>query len=374
MLKFYANINGSNEGPFSIEELKDLVKQKKITKKTYILLEGTDEWVTAKEVGDLFPSNSTMPDLPPLPPGESSPLTSDDAARMARQGAAAAKQGAQMAVAYGVSITSKSTGFWGAVTTGIRRILNENLMSAIIAKLSQVGIYAMVLAAVGILGVGIIGSVKMSQYALLVGAIFMVVALSLTQYFASRFMDSGVRVISNTPTQMGSDALIEAIALITFVLSLGALVVGVILTLQDGLIGFLVSGLAIFLSGVLVTGISLNPRMLNIHIGETASAGEEAIGIISFGYKSWLRAVPAIFGVLSILGSLQLVWALIKIAVGDDGVGMAVFTSGSIMVFVGGLFPVLGLLVFLFSYLTIDVIASILSLPGKLDAIKSQKQ
>ena len=39
MLKFYANINGSNEGPFSIEELKDLVKQKKITKKTYILLD-----------------------------------------------------------------------------------------------------------------------------------------------------------------------------------------------------------------------------------------------------------------------------------------------------------------------------------------------
>ena len=137
MLKFYANINGSNEGPFSIEELKDLVKQKKITKKTYILLEGTDEWVTAKEVGDLFPSNSTVPDLPPLPPGESSPLTSDDAARMARQGAAAAKQGAQMAVAYGVSITSKSTGFWGAVTTGIRRILNENLMSAIIGRVGR---------------------------------------------------------------------------------------------------------------------------------------------------------------------------------------------------------------------------------------------
>jgi hypothetical protein len=43
------------------------------------------------------------------------------------------------------------------------------------------------------------------------------------------------------------------------------------------------------------------------------------------------------------------------------------------MVFVGGLFPVIGLLVFLFSYLTIDVIASILSLPSKLDALKSKE-
>ena len=300
-------------------------------------------------------------------------MTSEDAARMARQGAAAAKQGAQMAVAYGVSITSKSTGFWGAVTAGIRRILNENMMAGLIAKLSQVGIYAMVLGALGILGVGIIGSVKMGNYGLLIGSIFMVIALSLTQYFASRFMDSGVRVISSTPTRMGSDALIEAIALITFVLSLAALLGGVLLMLQMETFGFLASGVAIFLSGVLVTGISLNPKMLNINIGETSSAGEEAIGIISFGYKSWLRAVPAIFGVLSILGSLQLVWAVVKLAVGDEGTGMAVFASGATMVFVGGLFPVIGLLVFLFSYLTIDVIASILSLPSKLDALKSKE-
>jgi hypothetical protein len=172
---------------------------------------------------------------------------------------------------------------------------------------------------------------------------------------------------------MGSDALIEAIALITFVLSLAALLGGVLLMLQMETFGFLASGVAIFLSGVLVTGISLNPKMLNINIGETSSAGEEAIGIISFGYKSWLRAVPAIFGVLSILGSLQLVWAVVKLAVGDEGTGMAVFVSGATMVFVGGLFPVIGLLVFLFSYLTIDVIASILSLPSKLDALKSKE-
>ena len=105
----------------------------------------------------------------------------------------------------------------------------------------------------------------MGNYGLLIGAIFMVIALSLTQYFASRFMDSGVRVISSTPTRMGSDALIEAIALITFVLSLAALLGGVLLMLQMETFGFLASGVAIFLSGVLVTGISLNPKMLNIN-------------------------------------------------------------------------------------------------------------
>ena len=372
MNNYFININDSNEGPFSFDELKELVANKKISRKTYVLIDGTDNWIHADEIKNLFPARNSSEKLPPLPP-QDSPLTSADAARLARQGATAAKQGAQMAVAYSASITSKSTGFWGFVTSFIRQVLSEDIMIGIISKLSQAGIYAMVLAALGMLSVGVIGSVKMSNYALLVGSIFMVFALSLAQYFASRFMDSGVRVISNTPTRMGSDALIEAIALITFILSLGALLGGILLTLQNESLSFVISGIAIFFSGVLVTGISLNPKMLNINVGETASAGEEAIGIISFGYKSWLRAIPAIFGILSILGALQLVWSVIKLAVGDDFTGMAVFASGSAMVFIGGLFPVIGLLIFLFSYLTIDIISSILSLPSKLDEIKSKK-
>ena len=245
MNNYFANINGSNEGPYTLDELKDLVTVNKISTKTYVLLEGTDKWIVAREVEGLFPSIGVLPKLPALPHGEPS-MTSEDAARMARQGAVAAKQGAQMAVAYGVSITSKSTGFWGAVTAGIRSILNEHLMANLIAKLAQVGIYAMVLGALGILGVGILGSMKLSDYWLLVGTIFMVVALSLTQYFASRFIDSGVRVIAITPTRMGSDALIEAIALITFILSLAALLGGVILMLKMEVFGFLASGIGIF--------------------------------------------------------------------------------------------------------------------------------
>lgn len=368
MLKFYANINGTNEGPFTLEELKDLASKKKITPKTFVIIEGTEEWIAANEIEGLFPSLPKLPNLPPPPPGGDAPLSGEDAARIARQGAAAAKQGAQMAVAYGVSITNKSTGFWGGVIAFIKKVLNEHMVTSIIAKLSQIGIYAMVLAALGMLAVAILSSVKQSDFSHLAIGLFLIFALSLTQYFASRFMDSGVRVISATPTRMGSDALIEAIALITFLLSLGALGFGVITTLQMDALWPAMVGIALFLSGMLIVGISLNPSMLNINIGETSSAGEEAIGIISFGYKSWLRAIPAVFGILSIIGSLQIVWGFIKIVVGDVFVGGTMATSGTIMVFVGGLYPVIGLLIFLYSYLLIDVLSAILSLPGKLDS------
>jgi hypothetical protein len=369
MLKFYANINGTNEGPFTLEELKDLASKKKITPKTYVIIEGTEDWIAAKEIEGLFPPGAKLPKLPPTPPGGDTPLTAEDAARIARQSAAAAKQGAQMAVAYGASITSKSTGFWGGVINFIKKILNEGIVTTIIAKLSTAGIYAMVLAALAILAIAILSAVKNSEVSHIFIGLFLVFALSLTQYFASRFMDSGERVISSTPTRMGSDALIEAIALITFLLALGSLVGGIISTLQSDELWPAMVGIALFLSGMLIVGISLNPAMLNINIGESSSAGQEAIGIISFGYKSWLRAIPAVFGILSILGSLQLVWGFIKMLVGDLDTGIAIGSSGGIMVFVGGLYPVIGLLIFLFSYLTIDIISSILSIPGKLDAM-----
>ena len=68
MFKFYANINGTNEGPFTLEELKELASKKKITPNTYVIIEGTEDWLAAKDVEGLFPAGPKLPNLPPPPP------------------------------------------------------------------------------------------------------------------------------------------------------------------------------------------------------------------------------------------------------------------------------------------------------------------
>jgi hypothetical protein len=73
MLKFFANINGTNEGPFTLEELKDLSSKKKITPKTIVTIEGTEEWVAAKAIEGLFPSGIKKPKASSLPPFEPIP-------------------------------------------------------------------------------------------------------------------------------------------------------------------------------------------------------------------------------------------------------------------------------------------------------------
>lgn len=66
MENYYANINGKNEGPFTLEKLKDLVAQKIITPQTYVIPLGSDQWVTAREIQGLFSAGPKLPDPPPL--------------------------------------------------------------------------------------------------------------------------------------------------------------------------------------------------------------------------------------------------------------------------------------------------------------------
>lgn len=367
MTNYYANINGNNEGPFTLDQLKELARAGRIVPTTYVIAEGAQDWMPASGIPDLF---AAAPELPPLSAGNPNTQrewTAEDTARMARQGAQAAKQGAQKAIAYGETITSKSTGFWGAIIMFIKRVLNQGTVRTIIAGLSRTGIYAMVLAALGILGAAVLVALKFSQYGLLGLAVLVVGTLSLVQYFATRFMDSAEQVISATPTRIGSDALPEALALVVFLGSVGSAVAGISFANEMETLWPLMVGVAVCLSGMLVAGISLNTSLLNISVGGKISAGEEAIGLISFVAKSWLRAVPAIFGVVTLLGALQIVWSVFKQLGGHEIQAEALITSGLIMVFVGGLLPVLGLLLFLWNYLFVDVLNAILVLPSKLD-------
>jgi RsiW-degrading membrane proteinase PrsW (M82 family) len=63
---FFAHINGTNEGPFSADELKNLIKQKRIFRSTYIIQDGSEEWMVAGEMAELFPLPPKLPDLPAI--------------------------------------------------------------------------------------------------------------------------------------------------------------------------------------------------------------------------------------------------------------------------------------------------------------------
>lgn len=62
----YAIMDGSQQGPFSIGEVMELISRGRITKDTYIWKSGMPQWKRAAEIEDIRPGFGIAP--PPLPP------------------------------------------------------------------------------------------------------------------------------------------------------------------------------------------------------------------------------------------------------------------------------------------------------------------
>jgi hypothetical protein len=370
-MNYHINLNGETKGPYTLEELKQMVAEATLGPSTYAILEGSEKWITAGEILGLFEKTATGQGFPPLPTGgehtrisHSPPISADDVAKHVRHGA-------QKAFEYGVNLTSQSTGFWGAVIRTSRAVLSESRMRSALDVLSRFGVYAMAVAAIGVLVSSVFLSFKSNSssdfgfppiYLLGIG-IFVIGAISLVQYLASRFMNTGETVIQATPTRLGSEALTEAVALLNIVLSSLFAALDVILVLKTDEASLLVSGAATFFSGALSAGIALNPGMLNMALNKDCSAGESALGVISFSFKSALMSVPAVFGVMSLSGTLLVLWGTMKVMVGEATSGLFPLGMGVGMVILAGLIPIFGLLIFLFAHLGVDLCSSVLRTP-----------
>ena len=61
----YAVINGAQQGPFSIGEVMEKMRQGEITPQTYVWKQGMSNWLPAEQVDDLAPAQGSIP--PQLP-------------------------------------------------------------------------------------------------------------------------------------------------------------------------------------------------------------------------------------------------------------------------------------------------------------------
>ena len=126
-------------------------------------------------------------------------------------------------------------------------------------------------------------------------------------------------------------------------------------------------GIAAFLSCGYFACLSMNPAALNISIAERVNAGEEAIGLVSFYVKGFVKLIPVAFGAGIILGAINLLMAMMYLFQdGSSSYQMATFAVSIIIS--AAVLPILGYIFFLFYYVTIDVLRSILIIPKKLDA------
>jgi len=266
------------------------------------------------------------------------------------------------------------------------------------------GHYGLYLAMVVLLVFSLLLGVKLEEGNTILLAVAAVVILFVLQYAAGHFLRALERLNRSTPARMCSPAFLDCYALLHMFGGLVALLTLAVLAVQTGPLLLALAAIATFIVCQYVAVLALNPESLNVTITAEATAGEEAIGVLSFLVKLGLRIVPVAFGVGVACGVLVLLYALFLLFtppaereqtaafVGADTMEAAASSEGSsggekaispeeastlpakatawkaaAILIAAAALPFLTYVFFLLFYLSIDVLRAILSLSGKRD-------
>ena len=271
--------------------------------------------------------------------------------------------------------------FVGSFLGRVSRWLNAGFVERSLTMAKNTGQYAVLAGAVLTLVYAIYGAIKFNSFAIFLTGLGFVAALGVAQFAATRFLGAATRAIANTPSQVSSSAFLECVGLLVLLLAVGTLVGGIIASIQVSSILPLLPALLTSSALIYFGAIALHPLVVNIELS-VATAGEEAIGLLSFFVKTGLKLAPLFFALLAIAGSLAIIAGFFEGGQAFAGVVGSVLETvplpfavpygfaGSAVVLFACLIPIGVYALFLLQYLAIDVLQAILSVPNKLDALR----
>ena len=144
-------------------------------------------------------------------------------------------------------------------------------------------------------------------------------------YLTGVLFNAGDSLIKSTPSRLSASGLMKAMALVVLLSGIAAASAGIvygILGIMDGFSENWLSVLAKIGGGVLLylfcaslARLWLKPAQLNIKIGAGNTAGDEALGIMAMFSKTMLKIAPILYGMALIF---CLLFALMNLVAKDD--------------------------------------------------------
>jgi hypothetical protein len=400
-LEWYYAKDNKQQGPVSAAELKQLAVRGALGPDDLVWREGMEGWAVAGKVKGLFDGSE---------PASSSGSSVD--APAANQVAAATKPIAATTAAPAATTAAPTPSAGGpheparhlfdVVLEFARRQLTSQFIETTNAIFTLGGYYGLYLAMLLLLPFSLFLGVKMKQAGPILLGMVAIVVLLVLQYAAGRFCEALARLNRSTPARLASTAILDCCALVAMFGGLVLLLTAAVVAVQVGPLSLVGPAIAAFILCQYVAVLALNPDSVNLLVASEATAGEEAIGVLSFLAKVVLRIAPVAFGVGVLAGTLALIYGIFLILAPPENPGEAVALPGfervepaelassgvsqreisnlmpamatvaaarSILI-ASALIPLAAYVVFLVSYLSIDVLRAILSLPRKLDELR----
>ncbi|MDD4872796.1 MAG: hypothetical protein PHR77_19770 [Kiritimatiellae bacterium] len=247
-----------------------------------------------------------------------------------------------------------------------RKILTPELFETISAWFIKLGHVMLVLISAFSLLFWVVAAIKESKGMYLLFGIGYSLLFLVLQYTAHKFLNAGKALVLASQSRLASAAFLDCLALLSEIAGITIF----IRYLAYEQWNYFWIGLGLWFICDLIAYVALNPSMANVIIADDAAPGEEAIGIISFFIKAFMRIVPIAFGTGITLGFLSLLggtFALIKSG-GNEFAGQSSLDHAILY----ACLPFISYAIFTIYHLTIDILRAILVIPGKLDKIMNK--
>ncbi len=258
---------------------------------------------------------------------------------------------------------------WGdQVLAWANRVMTAPRYEAVESWIEKAGHYALVMAAGLGLIYGVVGAFKWDQLSPALIGLVWIPCVGVAQYAAFKFSSTSRGLIRSSGSQLSSSAFLACLAIWSLLLGVVALAGCTYTAVRMDSLSSFGLGIVVFVVCELVVWLCLNPALLNIAILPASTAGEEAIGVLTFTMKALLRLIPIAFGIGVIVGDFEILAAIVRLF-RDEEYSIAGASLSAWVVLGSAALPLIGYVLFVLNYLVVDMIRAILVIPGKLDAI-----
>ena len=259
----------------------------------------------------------------------------------------------------------------GKIIKGIKKVLSLDLFNFLKKWLIILGDYGLYLAAILVVIIGLIASIRMESFSSFLYSLGYAVAFIIIQFISSKFNTINEDLIKNNETYMTSSGFTDAVAIFSLIGGIVYFFVDLYLAIKIPKFLPFVQGLGLLIVFMLISLVSFNPLLISVKSVKKNSAGEEAIGILGFFIKLFIKLIPFVYGV----GIVYVIIMMLIHSAGMFGRGFEIMISwrrvfvdmGKILFF--GILPFLAYISFVFNFLLLDIIKSILIIPEKLDKL-----
>jgi len=266
------------------------------------------------------------------------------------------------------NLMDRSNAIIDGVILKFRQVLSVSFFEKNNSFAKTASVWATPAAALLGLLIGVVAAIKNDSFVLCLLGMLWVVTVAIAYYIGNRFLTVCENSLKNNETSISSSDYLDVCGLI-FIASLCSTVFwGFYSSVKFSEFSILILTAGISIALIYYVCLLLNPQLISTRVVENNSAGEDALAIVMIMYKAGVKLATIMFGGLTTIGALFLLYFLYLVISSTRNSFMfsdLSSLSGAGLVLFGLLYPLGIYLVFIFVYLIVDLCKAVLSLGKK---------